>query len=105
MKKYELEPMHTSQKSFYGKAYVYEHEMTGWRYYRLISYQTPVLNVKVRDGVTYISRRWNSYSATTLRHVNEFLKQLCFPALTAKQWRALHVGAYYAEDEVLLMPV
>lgn len=105
MKKYELEPMHTNQKSFYGKAYVYEHEMSGWVYYRLVSYNTPVLNVKVRDGVTYISRRWNSYSATTMRHVNEFLKQLRFPALTAKQWRALHVGADYAEDEIWLMPV
>lgn len=105
MKKYNLEPMHTNQKSFYGKAYVYEYDMSDWRYYRLISCESPALNVKVRDGVTYISKRCDSYSATTLRHVNEFLKQLRFPALTAKQWQALHVGAYYAEDEVLLMPV
>lgn len=105
MKKYNLKPMHTNQKSFYGKAYVYEYDMSDWRYYRLISYDSPVLNVKVRDGVTYISKRCDSYSVTTLRHVNEFLKQLRFPALTAKQWRALHVGAYYAEDEILLMPV
>lgn len=104
MKKYNLVPLHTNQKSFYGKAYVYEYDMTAWRYYRLISCDTPVLNAKVRDGVAYISRRWNGYSATTLRHVNEFLAQLRFPALTAKQWRALHVGAYYAADEVLLMP-
>lgn len=105
MKKYNLETMHTNQKSFYGKAYVYEYDMSGWRYYRLISYETPVLNVKIRDGVTYISKRRNGYSATTLRHVNEFLRQLCFPTLTVKQWRALHAGAYYAEDEVLIMPV
>lgn len=105
MKKYNLEPLRTNQKSFYRKAYVYEYEMSDWKYYQLISYKTPVLNVKVRDGVVYISRRWNSYSATTLRHVNEFLKQVGFPALSAKQWRSLHVGAYYAEDEVLLMSV
>lgn len=41
MKKYNLEPMRTSQKSFYGKAYVYEYELSDWRYYRLISYETP----------------------------------------------------------------
>lgn len=69
---YDLAPQkRDSRKSFYGKAKVVD---KGNGEYELISYNTPVACVK--DGkVVYADLR--KYSATTDRHIREFLAQFC----------------------------
>ena len=69
---YDLTPQKKdSRKSFYGKAKVVD---KGNGEYELISYNTPVACVK--DGkVVYADLR--KYSATTDRHIREFLAQFC----------------------------
>lgn len=54
-------------KSFYNKATV----RNNGREYVLESYGTPVC--AVRDG--QVLRLWSGYSATTMRHVNSFIRQ------------------------------
>ena len=71
---YGLEPEHDSRKSFYGKAKVDE-RADGSKV--LYSYGTPVCYID-KDGKVSLLRKgylgWFS-SATTLRHVKEFLQQ------------------------------
>ena len=98
---YDLSPVHTGQKSFYGKARVYAYEHGSDTYYTLNSYGTPVVSVYFgSDNIPYIKRLWNGYSATTLRHVNELLMQEEFPKLSARAWRAMEVGKFYSLDDV-----
>lgn len=98
---YDLTPLHTNQKSFYGKARVYAFEYCGDNYYTLHSYDTAVVSVYVGPGnITYMKRLWGGYSATTMRHVNEFLMQEGFPKLSARAWRAMEVGKFYTPDDV-----
>lgn len=66
---YGLEAQHDSRKSFGGKAQV-ETDNAGTE--TLYSYNTPV--VKIVKGKVTLLPKWDS-SATTLRHVKEFLKQ------------------------------
>ena len=66
---YGLEAQHDSRKSFGGKAQV-ETDNAGTE--TLYSYNTPV--VKIIKGEVTLLPKWDS-SATTLRHVKEFLKQ------------------------------
>jgi hypothetical protein len=68
-KSYELKTVYDRRKSFYGKAVVYE-KATGEK--TLVSYSTPVIRINA-DGT--IDRLWSGYSATTMRHVNDFLHQ------------------------------
>lgn len=63
---YYLEPLHTRQKSFYRKARVSEFQDK----HTLISYDTPVCTID--KGVIHLN---GLYSATTLRHIREFLYQ------------------------------
>lgn len=70
------------RNSFYGKCYAVETE-TG---YTLISYKTPVAEITF-DGV--FSRKWNGYSATTMRHVNAFRVRFNLPKMGKKEWEAL----------------
>lgn len=83
---YELKPFHTNQKSFYGKAKVtvsYNGDGMGLV---LESYDTQVVIVKIeKGGMPYIMRLWGGYSATTMRHVNEFIMQEGFPKLSARR--------------------
>lgn len=76
--KRKLEPVHDSRKSFYGKAVVDERD-DGTKV--LYSYGTPVC--RIEDGKVTLLRKgylgWSS-SATTLRHVKDFLKQNGFEA-------------------------
>ena len=74
----ELCPYYDSAKSFYGKAKVIEIENDVF----LMSYDTIVAFFN-RD--TKIAKVVNTYSATTLRHIKEFLKQSGFKAETKKQ--------------------
>ena len=95
MSRYHLKPEYDSHKSFYGKAIV---EVSGgWgQNATLYSYDTPVVMVGyATDGegnsefCAYLTPDWD-YSATTLRHVKEFLRQYGFGAWSApairKEW-------------------
>ena len=98
---YDLSPIHISQKSFYGKARVYAVEDGRDNYYTLSSYGTAVVSVYVgTDNIPYIKRLWGGYSATTMRHVNEFFMQLSLPKLSARAWRAMELGKFYSPDDV-----
>ena len=74
----ELCPYYDSAKSFYGKAKVIEIENDVF----LMSYDTIVAFFN-RD--TKVAKVISTYSATTLRHIKEFLKQSGFKAETKKQ--------------------
>lgn len=92
---YELKPALSKQKSFYGKAVVYVHASEDTDYV-LHSYGTPVLAVEVSEnGNIYISRLWSSYSATTGRHVREFIYQVCGYVLNKPEWDKMAVGYWY----------
>lgn len=66
-----LEPMFDVKKSFYGKAHVVlEANNNGEMVKKLISYSTHVASI-VGDKVEV----YGTYSATTLRHIKEFLYQ------------------------------
>ena len=69
---YDLTPQkRDSRKSFYGKAKVVD---KGNGEYELISYNTPVACVKNGEVVYADLHKW---SATTDRHIREFLAQFC----------------------------
>lgn len=74
----ELCPYYDSRKSFYGKAKVIEIENDVF----LISYDTIVAFFN-RDAK--VAQVYGTYSATTLRHIKEFLKQSGFKAKSKKQ--------------------
>jgi len=72
----KLEPRYDSRKSFYGKAKV--KLVNGKKV--LQSYQTDV--AEIVNGKPYVK---GLYSATTTRHIKEFLKQQGFKAESSKQ--------------------
>lgn len=97
---YELDSIHTRQKSFYGKAKIVVTECSNDVYYALYSYDTLVLSVDANvSGLICARKLWDGYSATTLRHVNELLMQLGFPKLSARAWRDMVVGEWYLPEE------
>lgn len=73
----ELRPRFESVNSFYKKATMSDTENG----IELRSYDTPV--AWVNEGVARVNT--SHLSATTLRHVKEFLKQKGFKALNKKQ--------------------
>ena len=74
----ELCPYYDSAQSFYGKAKVIEIENDVF----LVSYDTIVA---FYNRETKIAKVIDTYSATTLRHIKEFLRQSGFKAETKKQ--------------------
>ena len=74
----ELCPYYDSAKSFYGKAKVIEIENDVF----LVSYDTIVA---FYNRGAKIAQVFDTYSATTLRHIKEFLKQSGFKAESKKQ--------------------
>lgn len=70
---YDLSPVADRRKSFYGKAKIANvysnNEFCG---IVLKSYETNVCFI-ASDGTIY--RLWNGYSATTMRHVHDFIYQ------------------------------
>lgn len=88
----EMQPQFDHRQSFYGKARVIVKD-DGSKV--LYSYGTPV--VRIKDGKVTLLRKgylgWAS-SATTLRHVKEFLKQNGFKADSLKQ-----IGADYPVEQ------
>jgi len=82
---YELKPQFDSRKSFYGKARVYRDDKG---HLLLMSYSTIVAQITdgivTEDGQNHIQvNGW--YSATTARHINEFLRQHGFKAMSKKE--------------------
>ena len=70
---YALEPRYDRAQSFYGKAHVLidvDCRFTQW----LQSYDTIVAAYHEDTGLFYLGSAWDQ-SATTLRHVKEFIKQ------------------------------
>lgn len=82
-KTYELKP-NNRQKSFYGKAVVIEKENGD---IELKSYNTIV--ARVHEGK--FERLWDSYSATTMKHINAFLDLLGINGGGKAWWDSLEV--------------
>lgn len=80
MNKYYLEAIYDSRKDFYKKATVIENDDGK---IELKSYDTIVAYIK--DGKAYVNG-W--YSMTTARHINEFLLQHGFKAMSKKEMEA-----------------
>lgn len=77
---FELQPLYDSHQSFYGKAFVEQRDTEHGMKYVLKSYGTVVAEVTPtcsdEDITTYAVEIGMGYlSATTLRHVKEFLAQ------------------------------
>lgn len=83
----ELSAQNDSRKSFYGKAHVVTDD-DGTQI--LYSYNTPV--VEIKGGKVTLKPMWDS-SATTLRHVKEFLKQNGFEVGSKAQIAKMYGGA------------
>ena len=77
---YELTPRFASVKSFYDKAHVKEFNNNGDDVFTLYSYNTLVLvivkDVNAGNDKLYRVEGDGLYSATTLRHCKEFIKQM-----------------------------
>ncbi len=78
MKRFELKP-NTRQKSFYGKAIVTEYSKN---LTILTSYDTEVAAIKNGEFI----RLWDSWSATTNKHVNAFLNYYDIESISKSQW-------------------
>lgn len=77
----ELQPIYCSQKSFYGKARVIQNGNST----KLISYRMIV--AEIRNGQAKI---FGWYSATTTRHIKEFLAQMGFETGTKAEMQKLY---------------
>jgi hypothetical protein len=77
---YDLVPTYDNRQSFYNKARV---DIKGDEQ-TLYSYNTPV--ARIVSGKVELLPKWD-YSATTLRHIKEFLKQNGFEATSLSQIR------------------
>lgn len=74
----DLIPLNSRQKFFYGKAKVID--LNDYAI-ALQSYDTIVCIVDYEEqGITKITFPWASWSATTSRHISEFLEQQRIPA-------------------------
>ena len=76
MNTYNLEA--TSQNSYYGKAKVIESENKS----SLKSYETIVCEMENGN----FHKLWNGYSATTMKHINDFRRLFGLPKLSKKEW-------------------
>lgn len=83
MRIFKLDPI--NQKSFYGKATVYEYADGAMV---LTSYATRVAEI-TPDGE--FRRLWNGYSATTMKHVNAFIARYGIDGGGKKWWDSLPV--------------
>ena len=92
----ELYPRYDSRKSFYGKAHViYDHDNDT---ITLRSYNTDVCRIVNHANGFRFEKLWNGYSATTMRHVNEFIDQFTTSSFSQKSggkkwWDSLEVVA------------
>lgn len=79
----DLKPIH-GQKSFYGKAQIIR--VNGWVYLR--SYETIVCGISPADKFV---RLWRGYSATTMKHINAFIRLYGVPGGGKEWWNSLEV--------------
>ncbi len=86
MMNYELKP-NNGRKSFYGKAEVIERDNGD---IELRSYNTIV--ARIRNGK--FERLWDSYSATTMNHVNAFIDLFGIRGGGKAWWTSLEVIGY-----------
>jgi len=77
----DLQAKYDSRNSFYGKAKVITNGMVS----ELKSYDTIVAKHDMTNGKVIV-KGW--YSATTARHINEFLQQLGFDKMTKEEMEA-----------------
>lgn len=85
MRTEELRPY--SQKSYYGKALIkYKDNGT----IILQSYDTDVC--KIENG--NLIRLWGGYSATTMKHINDFIREFGIVGGGKKWWESLPCGKY-----------
>jgi hypothetical protein len=82
---YDLEPHYDGRKSFYGKAKVYRDDKG-----RLLLQSYSTIVAEITDGIatedgkpTVKVNGW--YSATTARHINDFLYQYGFDTMSKKE--------------------
>ena len=87
-------PCLDGRKSFYGKAIVHK---TDEGTFVLQSYETCVGEI---DRSRKFHRLWDDYSATTMRHVNSFLKYYLVPGGGKKWWNSLPVEEPLYEDDL-----
>ena len=90
-----LQTIYDSHVSFNGRAYVaekleYRESIKNDVVERavLISYNTIVCEWNSSDGFV---RYWGGYSATSMRHINEFRRQLGLQSINKKTWEDLPV--------------
>lgn len=78
---FELQPLYDARKSFYGKAFVERYDTENGMQYVLKSYGTVVAKVTPTNACDTVQEVFRvevdmkHLSATTLRHVKEFLAQ------------------------------
>lgn len=80
----ELTPIYDNRKSFYGKAHVI-HDLDNDTF-TLRSYNTDVCRIVFKANGFVFQKLWEGYSATTMRHVNEFVAQYGNSDLGGKKW-------------------
>lgn len=74
---YELIPIHSNVKSFYGKAKVQLNKTNNTEVYTLLSYDTKVATcVKDTETNNITSTLVDIFSNTTTRHQKEFFQQM-----------------------------
>lgn len=86
MRMFELRPTN-GRKSFYGKANVIEKDNGD---IELRSYNTIV--ARIRNGK--FERLWDSYSATTMNHINSFVNTYGISGGGKAWWTSLEVCNY-----------
>ena len=81
-----LKPIYDGRKSFYNKAVVEQTFDGANETQKLYSYNTLVAEILINTDINFKSAFvYGTYSATTLRHIKEFLKQNGFTADSKKQ--------------------
>ena len=90
--RYELQPLYDSRKSFYRKAFV---EIDNNKMY-LYSYNTQVAYID-ENGIPHLLYNYN-YSATTLRHVKEFILQAGYEIAPANKLCKMYGNLHIAEN-------
>lgn len=78
---FELQPLYDGRKSFYGKASVERWttdkgtQLVLKSYGTVVAKVTPITSIGVHPSIYDVAVNMNALSATTLRHVKEFLAQ------------------------------
>ena len=89
---YELKPINDGRASFYNKARVIlDTTPDGVKVAKLKSYETIVCELYGTGAGASFRRLWSGYSATTMRHINEFCKQFGIDGGGKKWWESLTV--------------